>query len=289
MAKVSFFTPIDFGNQTKSFGQRLLEKVDDYFYLGGKKAIVLDPIDAVAFLIPREQSLLKTCLKVASYFTIFLPIIPLINKTEYQSLAKTHFIYYLSLLVPIMLLTKVILRYIYSYEDAYTREKPIKKPSQPTTPSINHPDKTIKPLAHQPIDLSVIDTLGLNLDEACTVDASKFSTIFAPYIPTEPLTLRQAATEVITEINKAIQEKTEANPQVSIEEKHNIVLKAKAPWEGGGSNLHFYEQYCPSPSSFANNEQLSKVWLNRILNALVDKNYIQFKTTSRGNGYLIQV
>lgn len=36
-----------------------------------------------------------------------------------------------------------------------------------------------KSLAHQPIDLSVIDALGLDLDEEATVDASKYTKSFA--------------------------------------------------------------------------------------------------------------
>ena len=41
MNKINFFIPVNYGNTPKSTGQFLLEKADNYFYLGGKKAEVL--------------------------------------------------------------------------------------------------------------------------------------------------------------------------------------------------------------------------------------------------------
>ncbi len=146
-----------------------------------------------------------------------------------------------------------------------------------------------KSLAHQPIDLSVIDTLGLDLDEEATVDASKFEAILANYIPTNPFTLRQAATEVITKINKAIEEKSSQNPQASRQEKHSIILNTEAPWVKKGSNLYFYEQCCGGLSEpFAlDKEQAGKLWFYRIIQALVDKTHIKI-IRSYNSSYFIQ-
>ena len=41
MSKLNFFTPVIYTPSPKSIGSSLLEKVDNYFYLGGKKAQVI--------------------------------------------------------------------------------------------------------------------------------------------------------------------------------------------------------------------------------------------------------
>jgi hypothetical protein len=113
MAEVSFFTPIIFINQPKSYAKRLLAVVDDYFYLGGRQALAYD-WDPYVTMENGSQSLLKTSLKVISYFTIFLPLIPLISKTGNKSLSTICFCS--AFLLPAMLLTKIVLRYMYPYE-----------------------------------------------------------------------------------------------------------------------------------------------------------------------------
>jgi hypothetical protein len=78
MGSISFFTPVDYGDQPKSFTQSILESVDHYFYLGGKKAQVIPGMQnerQQVELVEGSQTLLKTCLKVASYFTLVLPLI----------------------------------------------------------------------------------------------------------------------------------------------------------------------------------------------------------------------
>ena len=89
MAKVSFFTPVSFGNQPKSNTEWLLEKVDGYFYLGGRKAhIIKINQETKAVLVNENQSCAMTCFKVASYFTIALPTVMLITKAI---LRYTHY------------------------------------------------------------------------------------------------------------------------------------------------------------------------------------------------------
>jgi len=253
--KVGFFTPINFGNQPTSTTEWLLEKADGFFYLGGPKAHIIKTNQAV--LVNENQSLLVTCFKVASYFTIFLPTIPLLTQVENPLAILSCF----ALLVPIMLIAKVVLRYTHSYE--------------------------IDDLAHQPIDPSVIDTLGLDLDEEGRVDAQTLGSLtqfecLSQYIPSKPFTLGQAATEVIAKINEAIQEKSITDPQASVKEKHRIFLRTDPPWVTGGSNLYFYKLI---NFSMIDSEQ---IWLNRIIQALVAKKHIQLIREYHGI-YTIQV
>ncbi len=77
MSQISFFTPLEF-KKAETFLQKSLEKVDHYFYLGGKKAIVLS--DDTIVLQKGESSLLSTAAKVLSYATVVLPLIMLIAK-----------------------------------------------------------------------------------------------------------------------------------------------------------------------------------------------------------------
>src|SRR5579872_3470827 len=116
MAEVSFFTPIIFITQPKSYAKRLLAVVDDYFYLGGRQALSYDwdPWNPYVRMENGSQSLLKTSLKVISYFTIFLPLIPLITKTGNKSLSTICFCS--AFFLPGMLLTKIVLRYMYPCE-----------------------------------------------------------------------------------------------------------------------------------------------------------------------------
>lgn len=259
--KVGFFTPVSFGTQPKSSAEWLLEKVDGYFYLGGPKAHILKTYhpmktgevqeEAKAVLVNENQSFLMTCLKVASYFTILLPTIPLITKAEIP-LALSYF----ALVLPIMLITKAILRLTHSYE-------------------IDR--RSIKDRPHQQINLEVLETLELSLNEQAAVDASKIDSIHPQEIPTKHFTLRQAATEVIANINEAIAVNCTTRPEASLKEKHCVVISTAPPWIENGSNLYYYA-HClgvPFESFVTDQEQLKNSWFNRILKALADRNHIQ--------------
>ena len=91
MQSVGFFTAIKY-EQDKSFSQFLIENVDNYFYLGGKKAVVLqgkgrDGKES-ALLSDAHSSLLSKIAKIASYFTIVLPLGMLITKAVLRSVHK---------------------------------------------------------------------------------------------------------------------------------------------------------------------------------------------------------
>jgi hypothetical protein len=99
MSKVDFFTPIVFSpafNCVTSGSEHLLEIVDSYFYLGGKQVCAISGKIAnngstIAYRVqnPSQPSLFTTALKVASYFTLVLPLIMLVAKAV---LRATHHI-----------------------------------------------------------------------------------------------------------------------------------------------------------------------------------------------------
>ncbi|MDE3045863.1 MAG: DUF648 domain-containing protein [Verrucomicrobiota bacterium] len=85
MINIGFFTPITYPRgEDLSFKEHLLEDVDDYFYLGGKKAVVIKGFekDKNQYTIIRtfRHSMIVTALKVTSYLTIVLPVSLLIIK-----------------------------------------------------------------------------------------------------------------------------------------------------------------------------------------------------------------
>ena len=105
MEKIPFFTPIFYKNRPDTTREWLLEKVDDYFYLGGKKAqaIVLKGIGTdllnkrtkEVILADQNASMLCTVLKVISYCTLIFPVILLIAKAILRAsydfiLKQTH-------------------------------------------------------------------------------------------------------------------------------------------------------------------------------------------------------
>jgi hypothetical protein len=79
--KVNFFTPITFENGPRTTREKWTQRVDDYFFLGGKKAVVLnlDRRDLVVKTTLKQQWYI-TALKVFSYATIIIPLIALIAK-----------------------------------------------------------------------------------------------------------------------------------------------------------------------------------------------------------------
>lgn len=97
MAAIGFFTPITFNNLPKSFSQSLLENIDSYFPQPEKIAHVVqgeavDGREGVVLLNGTSSSCLVTALKVASYFTILIPLILLAAKAILRSIHHFHLI-----------------------------------------------------------------------------------------------------------------------------------------------------------------------------------------------------
>ncbi len=89
MATVGFFTAVNFVHKTCV--ESVLEAADNYFFLGGEKAFAYSAITPEQVVLMEESpEFWVTAFKVASYFTVILPVI--------------------------MLTVKVILRSIYSFQ-----------------------------------------------------------------------------------------------------------------------------------------------------------------------------
>ncbi|KAF3361816.1 Uncharacterized protein PHSC3_001582 [Chlamydiales bacterium STE3] len=90
MPEISFFTALQYNqSHKKSRCEFLLEKVDNYFYLGGKKAYVLqDGREGIVFS-QANTSCLEKIAKITSYLTIIIPAILLITKGILRS--QHHF------------------------------------------------------------------------------------------------------------------------------------------------------------------------------------------------------
>lgn len=78
---INFFTPITFENGPRSTREKWTQRIDDYFFLGGKKAVVLN-LDQRDLVVTStfKQKWYVTALKVVSYTTLILPLIALIAK-----------------------------------------------------------------------------------------------------------------------------------------------------------------------------------------------------------------
>lgn len=85
MSTISFFTPICFESQNLSTKEFIFGKVESYFYLGGKKARVIPQSPKQVVLESAEPTFFCTALKVASYFTIILPLVLLLFKLYFRS------------------------------------------------------------------------------------------------------------------------------------------------------------------------------------------------------------
>ena len=90
MNKLNFFTPIVYKSKDTPLSSRVLQKVDNYFYLGGKKAYVIQSKNNDKVVLSHSQcSRIAIAVKVLSYSTIFLPLIMLGIKTALRS--KHHY------------------------------------------------------------------------------------------------------------------------------------------------------------------------------------------------------
>lgn len=89
MSKLNFFTPVTYTIPSKSIRFSLLEKVDNYFYLGGKKAHHIQGLTKSGqervILFEDKSSFLATVGKVFSYLTIVIPLLMLIAKAILRS------------------------------------------------------------------------------------------------------------------------------------------------------------------------------------------------------------
>lgn len=96
LAELSFSTAIKFRDPPRSLSQSMLETVDSYFYLGGKKACVIpgemEQGREVAVLTEDSSSFLITAMKVCSYCIILPLLAMLIVKVVLRSIHRFYVI-----------------------------------------------------------------------------------------------------------------------------------------------------------------------------------------------------
>lgn len=92
MTDISFCTAIHYGNLASTKIEKNQQNIDNYFYLTGKKAIVVstDSIQRIdhAKLASMKLSFCITLLKIVSYLTVICPLIMLLAKAINRSLLK---------------------------------------------------------------------------------------------------------------------------------------------------------------------------------------------------------
>ncbi len=103
MNSIPFFTPVYYGKHAQSLGHTILEKVDDFFFLGdccnfsGRKAHVLPGFATIgksegALYKKHISSYIATAAKMGAYCTVVIPIIALVVKACLRYVYHFHLI-----------------------------------------------------------------------------------------------------------------------------------------------------------------------------------------------------
>jgi hypothetical protein len=96
MERISFCTAVEYSRENRTCIEYLREKIDSYFYLGGRKAHVLKDVQAeageIVEYVDQKASCCSTFLKVVSYMTLALPVIMFVMKCIFRG----DFIFYLN-------------------------------------------------------------------------------------------------------------------------------------------------------------------------------------------------
>lgn len=119
-----------------------------------------------------------------------------------------------------------------------------------------------------------LETLGLNLEEVGQVGSYEADGIWRQ----RPVTLRKVAQDTVVEINRQIQGTAEGE---STKGKRYILLNTNDPPFLGYNRLG-------APGGFIRAEDADRLWLQRILTALVNKGHLYQLVKVTGNGYFIQ-
>ena len=198
-----FFLPLSFGNLPKTNCQAIQEIVDDYFFLGGRKAFIIQENSTKTIALPKRAPLLSTILKITSYFTLAIPLF--------------------------MLLAKALFRLSTSYTLDTSLSPPL---ARFYTTKCIHPNT---PLA---IDLRTLD-LPLDEIEPQELDIVD-SWVYEEPLPLRPTTLGQATEQVITVINHEL---ANPRPNIPLKERRTIRLIDSATHPHGTLNMFFYSHF----------------------------------------------
>lgn len=257
MPTIPFFTAVQ--------QDSILGLVDDYFFLGGKKAEVITPVTSSVKKVKlvNASPMIPTALKVISYFTIVIPLIAL--------------------------LAKVILRSQHHFEEialsesneknkttlANQREhlgRKLGRPSQSAQDLVlKNPalKSRISWLEDQPLKVQS-ENLNLDLTEQGYLPPTKIGSLEIEEI----ITMGDVIDITVKAINKKITDRTPSpsNPSTARSIDLNISSDFKKYALLGASGAH------------GNKNQL---WLYRILNALMQKEHI-FSFEAHADKYVIQ-
>jgi hypothetical protein len=92
MSDLSIFTAVNYGNNEKTISQSMLEKCDDFFFLRGRKAFVvqgrMENGKQAVILSEARTTLLRSATKVMLYFTVFIPLLVLALKLILRAFHK---------------------------------------------------------------------------------------------------------------------------------------------------------------------------------------------------------
>ena len=94
MTQIGFWTPVRYGVQSTSLGQKIRECADSYFHLGGRVAVVMPGVvqnNSVGVrLQPEAVSCWRTALKVVSCITLILPALMFMTKVISRYSSSFH-------------------------------------------------------------------------------------------------------------------------------------------------------------------------------------------------------
>lgn len=132
---------------------------------------------------------------------------------------------------------------------------------------------------HEPIQVDV-ESLGLDLSEEGTMNVIVDVKGGEFKLEKQKITLRKVTEDVIAEINKSIQK---ASEEESIKGKRSILLSTN-----DDPIRQYWSLGLPHANLSLNGEQEKKLWLRRIIQALIDKGHLVELLRTGANGYYIQ-
>lgn len=89
-SNINFFTPVHFSNKSASCKEKLMEDVDHYFFLGGRRAKVIDKKTQEVEYKKHTPSCLTIALKICSYATLIMPSLMFIAKAILRANNNFH-------------------------------------------------------------------------------------------------------------------------------------------------------------------------------------------------------
>lgn len=271
MNGLNFFTPVTYVTPSKSLESSLLQTADNYFYLGGKKAYVIEKDtqnkQENVILCDSKTSALEKIGKVISYFTIVIPFFVLITKSFLR--LNHHF--------------KVIPTKVQTETNQNTNnDKDITSKVRNLMEKIS-PNEDSKEVAseisffirrgivegNEPLTVD-LNSLGLSLDEADDTEEIINGTTVK-----KPTTLRKFTEDLISDINEQIKENSKYT-KINDKRKIAIFMSSTNDIKKNGYFVKYNYSGCKNKGRLCLNEEDEKNrWIGRILVALKEKGYIR--------------